>query len=311
VTRHLDDVENGVRERIDRLQAGSTTPVEVEASVVVVLYRTSRAELTSLLHSLDEQTTSDFEVIAVDNGTDWDVRSALAQIDLPYLYAPLEENYGVTVGRNLGGKLARGEILLFLDDDAVPRRDLVEQHCRVHRKRDIVAARGKVLPRSDAVYNRIQGHYDLGDEVIPYYLNIEGNTSFDRETFLTVGGYDEQLIDRAGHEGIELTHRLVQSEIDRDEIVYYPKAVIYHDYASSLLEYLRKRVSRNPNREYLLEEHPEIFEFTASYEATVETPNLTRGDELKMLALSALVMLVDLVAQGPELRAARRRRERG
>lgn len=283
-----------MRDRISRCTVVNEDVI-ADASVVIVTYRTPAEVFEPVLEALDDQTASGYEVVVVDNGTSEAVESAVARSDHVHRYVELDRNYGVTVGRNLGAKLARGDLLLFLDDDGIPERDFVAAHRRAHAEHDIVAARGRVLPKHDTVYTRVQSHYDLGDEPFPYFINVEGNTSFDRRTFLDVGGYDENLADRAGHEGIELTYRLVQDGVRRDQIIYYPDAVIYHDYANSLVEYIRKRSGRHPNREYLFENCPEIFEFAASYDPPVTSPELRLQDKIKFLALGGIRRFVDFV----------------
>jgi GT2 family glycosyltransferase len=287
-------LELEMRERVSRCVVVNED-VAADASVVIVTYRTPAEVFEPVLEALDDQTASNYEIVVVANGTDADVESTVEGSEHVRLFVELDRNYGVTVGRNLGAKLARGDLLLFLDDDGVPERDFVAAHRRAHAEHDIVAARGRVLPKHDTVYTRIQSHYDLGDEPFPYFINVEGNTSFDRETYLDAGGYDENLADRAGHEGIELTHRLMQAGYRRDQIIYYPDAVIYHDYANSFVEYIRKRTGRNPNLEYLFEHRPEIFEFAASYDPPVTSPELRTRDKVKFLALSGVRRVVDFV----------------
>jgi GT2 family glycosyltransferase len=266
----------------------------VRTSVVLVTYRLGRDDLERTLDALATQTTGEFEIVVVDNGIGWDLEAELATRDRVGVYARLTQNHGITVGRNVGARLARGELLLFLDDDGIPGERFVAAHSRLHDEEDIVAARGRVCPRHDTIYNRLQRHYDLGSEPCPYFINIEGNASFDRETFLEHGGFLEALDGRAGHEGLELTYRMVaDGSIDREQVVYHPEAVIYHDYARTVLEFVRKRTDRTRKATRLEAEHDQLFEFARSYtDASPEEPELNSVDYLMAGFLAAIVRLV-------------------
>lgn len=285
--RHLDS-------RIEDVTQWNATEQRIETSVVVVTYKVDRADFEATLDALDEQTADAYEVIVVDNGTDWDVEAELDSRDRCLVYATLADNPGITVARNVGAKLALGDLLVFLDDDGVPEESFVEAHRRVHREYDAVAARGRVLPRTDNVYNRLQKHYDMGAEAKPHFLNIEGNTSFDRETFLEYGGYSEELYGRAGNEGLELTYRMVsEGDVDRDQVLYHPDPVIYHDYAEGLLDFLRKRASQPSMRNELEYEYERLSDFAHTYSETrAELPDLGPLDHARVAVLEVAIRLL-------------------
>lgn len=263
----------------------------VSASVVVVTYRTDRDDFERLLTALDEQTVDDFEVIVVDNGNEWSVGRVVQQFDRVTAYAALERNCGVTVGRNLGAHLALSSLVIFVDDDGIPERDFVAAHRRAHRG-DVVGVRGRVVPDTDTVYNRRQSWYDLGDERMPYYLNVEGNCSCDRQAFLSVGGFEEDLGGRAGHEGIELTYRLfTEGDYTRDQFVYDPAPVLYHDVASDVVSYVTKRIEREHNRDRIEEWHPELRAFLEEYPASSRVNPLSLRDRVAVALLDRFIDL--------------------
>lgn len=290
--------EGGVDDsRIAHRSDWSVPASTVTTTVVVVVYQVDRKDFERTLQALETQSASDFELLVVDNGTDWDVRSELARRDHCRCYVGLDGNLGVTVARNVGARLARGDLLVFLDDDAVPESGFVAAHQRLHRERDVVAARGRVRPRTDTLYNRLQSHYDLGPERRPYVINIEGNTSFDRETFLDYGGYSEDLDGRAGHEGLELTYRMVaDGDVDREQVVYTPEPVVYHDYAQNVRDFVHKRVERSSKVSQLERENDQLFGFARSYGNTDgDDTDLGPVDYLRVAVLEVTVRLVRLL----------------
>src|SRR5512138_952083 len=98
-----------------------------------------RAELLrGALESLCHQTLAvdEFEVVLVDDGSSDATRDGALSFRsrLPIRYA-FERNAALAAARNLGLFMARGEVLLFLDDDDVSDPGLLEAHVDAHRSR--------------------------------------------------------------------------------------------------------------------------------------------------------------------------------
>lgn len=217
-----------------------------EATVIIATYEKTEL-LIKNLNSLQKQTLENFEIIVIDNNEKTDVYSLLR--DFQIVYIKLNKNYGISLARNIGTIFARGPIIIFLDDDAIPAKDLVEQHVKAYQKRNIVGLRGKCIPINPGnFYNYLADHYDLGEEIIPYYINLEGNSSFRKDSLIEIGGFNTEFGKAGGHEGLELSNRIMCKYRDKNKLIYYPKAIIYHDYADSFLNYLRKQIRHNENK---------------------------------------------------------------
>ena len=272
-------------------------PCTVRASVVVVTYGTSRRALAETFSGLLGQTCGAFEVVVVDNGTDWDVLSAIRPFRRLQRYLRLDDNYGPCLARNLGAHVALGDVVIFLDDDAVPAHDFVTEHLAAHEREGLVAVRGRVVSRTENTYALLSTFYDMGNRPFPWYVNIEGNSSFDRRTFLDFDGFDERLGGRAGHEGIELSSRLIEGGIDRKRVCYWPGAVVFHDYADGFHDYLSKQVGRKRTTEYLQRSNPTLFEFSRSYRPPVDfRPTYSAVDRLKILFVAGVAKVLTAVA---------------
>lgn len=123
-----------------------------QLSVVVCTY--NRAELLGeCLESLAVQTVerSRFEVIVVDNNSTDNtsqVAAAWGQ-QLASLRLLREARQGLSHARNLGWQSARGEIVAYLDDDAVAAPDWCEMILQAFRRADVppVAVGGVIVPR--------------------------------------------------------------------------------------------------------------------------------------------------------------------
>jgi glycosyltransferase involved in cell wall biosynthesis len=230
-----------------------------QASVIIVAYNTNR-ELLRCLEMLQAQSQPDFEIILVDNGGNETVLEELKQHRLWYFR--LKENFRPSLARNVGIAHARGETVIFLDDDALAEEDYVAQHLLAHQQPGTLGVRGKVLPKSKSTYNKLALMYNLGNQAIPSYIDLEGNASFPRQALLEVGGFNPAVF--AG-EGVELSYRLVRRFGGRDKLIYWPGAVIYHDYADGLRKYLRKNLRGAKMQVYLEHLYPDFWDFVESY----------------------------------------------
>jgi glycosyltransferase involved in cell wall biosynthesis len=86
---------------------------------IVIPTRLRPELLARTLSSLECQTEKGFEVIVVCDGEDKQTRSLAQRYEakFPLFWIFNEENCGAASARNAGAHAARGEILIFLDDD--------------------------------------------------------------------------------------------------------------------------------------------------------------------------------------------------
>jgi glycosyltransferase involved in cell wall biosynthesis len=242
------------------------------ASVIIVTYNTDTKDLDLCLNKLKMQNEDNFEIILIDNNDQNDITGILSKYKLKYI--KLKMNYGVNVGRNIGIMHSNGNIIIFLDDDAIPDVNFVQEHINVHKNPHILALRGKVLPKSENVYNFFAYGYDLGREVVPWMIDIEGNSSFKKEVLLDIGGFNPNLW---GHEGIEISYRIIKKYGDISQLLYSPDPVIYHDYSHSFKKYIKKQIRHDKISEKLSFSFPDIFRFCSSYQIQQES-NCNRSE---------------------------------
>lgn len=237
-----------------------TPPADPAATVVVVTHDVvthtpvGEADLRDTFEGLQAQTTDDFELVVVSTRSD-DLRRLLRDVGITCRFVEMTVDYGANAARNIGAALGRGDVVVFLDHDAIPHERFVEEHVRAHEEMDVVAVRGRLFVKTPSVYNRLQAIYDFGERSFPYLLDHEANASVDREVYLDVGGFDEDIW---GHEGAELTKRLLEVA-DREQIRYVPGPVVYHDYAVSFWEVLEKKARHQRAKRVLKERDPETF----------------------------------------------------
>jgi GT2 family glycosyltransferase len=211
-------------------------------SVVVPTYN-RRESLDRLLRALAQQTLPPerFEVVVVDDGSTDGTAELARSLTLPYALRVLRQpNQGPAQARNLGVAQARGPLVVFLDDDVVPRPHLIAAHVAAHQAHPGAVVIGPMSPppnwrrpswvhwEEDLLQIQYQemlaGKYPCGPR--QFYT---GNASLWRRQFLEAGGFDPRF-KRA--EDVELAYRL------RDRgarFVFRPEAEVLH-YASRSFE---------------------------------------------------------------------------
>ena len=78
-------------------------------------------ELISSINSCENAVSIEHEYVIVDNGSKDDTAKMIKRLseDLPIRYLLQDTNKGVSGGRNIGYREAKGDICYFIDDDAV------------------------------------------------------------------------------------------------------------------------------------------------------------------------------------------------
>lgn len=165
--------------------------------------------LGAAIDSLLIQDFEAFEVIVVDNAssdrTCKVVEARLRDPRLRYIYEP---SIGLSIARNTGAKIANGEILAYLDDDAVASpqwlKVLYTAYCQNDKlaiaggKVTLLWSKGITAPvwLSEGLAGNL-GAYDLGEAIV--YVDRPGLTPRGlnysiRKTFLNqIGGFDPNL----------------------------------------------------------------------------------------------------------------------
>ncbi|MDZ5810484.1 glycosyltransferase family 2 protein [Halorubrum sp. AD140] len=151
-----------------------------------------------------------------------------------------DENRGISYSRTEGAKLASGEVVAFIDDDAIAEPDWIEQLVAVYKETDAIAVGGHVA--ADWVTEKpdffpeefywLVGCDERGfGEHMEELRNTYGsNISFRREVFLSVGGYDENT-GRQGDRHVQAHEAPVcirMADKYGKGVIYTTDAVVHH-----------------------------------------------------------------------------------
>ena len=201
---------------------------------------------------LAQEFAAGFEVVVVDNNSSDRTREVVEQrLSDPRLKYVFESVLGLSVARNTGAKESKGEILAYLDDDAVAcDRWLQILYSAYENNSKIAIAGGKVTllwpqgiqqPQwlSPGLASNL-GAYDLGDSIV--YIEQPGltprglNYSIRRSFLNEIGGFDPHL-GRVGknllsNEELQMTELALQRSW---QVAYLPDALVAHNVAPERL----------------------------------------------------------------------------
>lgn len=226
-------------------------------SIVIPTLNRPEELIILLIMLINVETNSDFEIIIVDDSKE-DKSSLIPKSIRPRIrYIHRGEKLGVSSARNVGAEAAKGEYLIFLDDDD----DLTESWLSDFFKAaesapDLVFCDMKRVESSGK--ERIEKSlFDKNNNLLKSIF-IPGAWMIRKELFFEIGGYDEQL---NYAENTELFIRLQQRElivkrIPKANFIYFPSedggSKNLRNMIDSLSWILQKQESRlSPHVKYL------------------------------------------------------------
>jgi glycosyltransferase involved in cell wall biosynthesis len=166
-----------------------------------------------------------YEIVLVDDGsTDGTYEDVLRALHPRCaLHLVRQSNGGLARGRNVGIERARGEIILFMDDDVLATPNLLSAHLRTHRSHANSICRGVAINVS-SFEDLPPPRYSLHNYSGAYFWTT--NVSAPLALIKAAGSFDERFAEY-GWEDLELGFRLrrmgVRSYLARDAVVYHFK----------------------------------------------------------------------------------------
>jgi glycosyltransferase involved in cell wall biosynthesis len=200
-------------------------------SVVVPTYN-RRSMLTRLLTGLATQTAAfdAFEVVVISDGSTDGTNELLAEAAYPFTLRSIifDASRGPAEARNQGVAVARGALVLFLDDDVVPSAQLIAEHLSAHAAhREEVVVLGPLLAPPEADIT-LWVRWELAMFAKQYRAFAAqpaagrqfwtGNASAARAQVIAAGGFNSRL---RRFEDIELGYRLADRGL---RFVFNPRA---------------------------------------------------------------------------------------
>ena len=168
--------------------------------------------------------------------------------------------------RDMGAKVASGDVLVFLDDDSYPDKNLLGIARDRFADPDVVALGGPAMtPPDDSFWQKVSGAVFLSkfsggapERYVPVgdarFVSDWPSVNFmvRKEAFLAVGGFDSPYWPG---EDTKLCLDLINKT--RQKILYVPEMIVWHHRRAGLLAHLKQVGGYGIHRGYFAKKYPQ------------------------------------------------------
>jgi GT2 family glycosyltransferase len=252
-------------------------------STVIICTHNRAHLLKRVLKSITRQTLKpeQFEVIVVDDGSSDDTASVCECLrkEIPNMqYVSTGKNIGTGSAANLGMRSARGDYIIFTDDDCIAHREWAER-LRDTLDREPIVAGAVVSPVSNFIklcHHIAQfGPFTPGRKAGPISFIAGANMGFRRSVLEELNGFQD--IKRCDPD----TEIILRARSKGYQIYFAPDAVVTHDPDRTTLESIFKYSSDHASSTIILRNQ---------HRSLLRTPFILRSPAL-ILATSPVIAL--------------------
>jgi GT2 family glycosyltransferase len=176
--------------------------------------------------------SSSYQVIVTDDGRDGSAQAMLAD-RFPWVHWTQGPRRGPAANRNHGARIARGEWVVFIDDDCLADSGWLQAIASkaVSSELDVIEGRTIIPDKRDSPFL-----HGVENETGGCYWSC--NLAVLRDRFLEIGGFDEAYL-QAGGEDMEFAWRFKKRGL---KAVFEPKALVLHPQRPYSVKGFLKRV---------------------------------------------------------------------
>lgn len=229
-------------------------------------------------------------IVVIDPKTTDHTKEILSEYPVTVLMAT---QGGPSACRNEGVEIAKGEVIVFIDDDSIADKHWLENLISNFSDPGIVGVGGIYPDPREGLfheYNRIfsgLGSLPMHGKILVSKENYRTfptcNVCYLKKVFLEVGGFDPQLL--RGQDR-ELMWRILKNGY---KLVYDPSAIVYHYGAPSTLRTLvRKTYLMGRYRVLFYRKHPDFFKYVKAH----NTVKRTLAKFFSLLILLAIIIVL-------------------
>ncbi|MFL8712006.1 glycosyltransferase family 2 protein [Clostridioides sp. GD02377] len=215
---------------------------------VIIPTRNAERYLENLIKSLLNQTVNPDEIIIIDTESSDRTKQIAQQYDKIEFVQITQNEFGHGKTRNYAAKLATGDILVFITQDACPQNNgVMEELIKPLGKNNVVCTYGKQIPNKDSnIIEIFSRNFNYGDSDIIKSkedikrLNIKtfffSNvcSAYIKEEFFRVGGFPEDVI---MNEDMIIAAKFIFN----DKKTYYASnAKVFHSHTYSYVQQFKR-----------------------------------------------------------------------
>jgi GT2 family glycosyltransferase len=214
-------------------------------SIIIVNYN-GKSYLEKCLFSLNKVTYPQFEIILVDNCSSDDSIDFVKMHYPSILIIELEKNFGFAYPNNIGAKNAKGELLLFLNNDTYVEPNFLDYLVNAINTNSKVAVCQSLLLKPDKTVDSSGDFIDTMGISYSSKTKVEKNYEIlsakgacmmiKKEIFKKLNGFDEHFF--ITFEDVDLGWRVW---ILGYKVIVVSKSVVYH-YGGKTIDSLRSEV---------------------------------------------------------------------
>jgi GT2 family glycosyltransferase len=225
-------------------------------SVIVCTYNGKRT-IRDCLEGIRKIDYPNFEVIVVNDGSTDGSETVAEEYGFRVISIP---NGGLSNARNVGMRAAKGEIVAYIDDDAVPDPQWLTYLAATLLSTDHVGVGGPNIPPADdgpvaeCVANSPGGpvHVLLTDREAEHIPGC--NMAFRKAALMAIDGFDAQF--RIAGDDVDLCWRLLKRGWT---LGFNPAAMVWHHRRNSVKAYWKQQMNYGKAEGYLEHKWPEKY----------------------------------------------------
>ncbi len=230
--------------------------MQIQFSVIIPTFNRPSLLKKCLGALLRQETKVKYEVIVVSDGNDKATETVLKEFEnenIPFTYTALDKKSGPAAARNKGWRMAKGELIIFTDDDTQPSRTWLQNYWKAYVAacQKAVAFTGKVkvpVAKRPTDYERNTAGLETAEFVT-------ANCAITKSALQIINGFDEDFT-MAWREDSEIQFKLLKSNIP---IVKTEDALVVHPARKAAWGISLKEQKKSMFNALLYKKHPQLF----------------------------------------------------